>query len=329
MNQIKTAILLISILSTGLFAVQTDIVEAIVAVVEGDVITLSEIRTEYRLRAEAMRSQVQGEQLSAQLKRLKDTLLEDMITNKLLLQKAKNQGIDVTDQLNMQIEALKEENGFETDGQLIQAMRQQGIVFEDWKQEMEENLLRQAIIFNEVGQSIVVDDTEVVNYYHENRKQFEEPVEYTIKAIYLSGENKVKEEVQGTMDEIQGKLQAGEDFGNLALEYSDLETAEDSDEESRGLLGSYQPGDLNRTLEKEVEKLEVGQVSPWIEAQNGWWLLKLANRKESRIKEFQEVREEIEQALYQQKQQKTIQGYLTKLRENSYVKVIIENPLDY
>ena len=226
MTKIKTVVfftLLFAFLSSaGLAAPQTEVIEAIVAVVEGDIITLSEIRTEYRLRAEALRSQLEGEQLSIQLKRMKANLLEDMITNKLLLQKAKQQGIDVAEQLNMQIESLKKENGFETDAQLIQAMRQQGIVFGEWKQEMEENLLRQAVIFNEVGQSIVVDDTEVVNYYHEKREEFVEPAEYTIKAIYLSGENRIREEVQGTMDEISGKIQAGENFGALAAEYSDL-----------------------------------------------------------------------------------------------------------
>ncbi len=333
MTKIKTVVFFVILFtflsSAGLAASQAEVIEAIVAVVEGDIITLSEIRTEYRLRAEALRSQLEGEQLSTQLKRMKANLLEDMITNKLLLQKAKQQGIDVTEQLNMQIESLKKENGFETDAQLIQAMRQQGIVFEEWKQEMEENLLQQAVIFNEVGQSIVVDDTEVVNYYHENREEFVEPAEYTIKAIYLSGENRIREEVQGTMDEISGRIQAGENFGALAAEYSDLEPAESEDEESRGLLGSYQPGDLNRVLEEEVEQLETAEVSNWIEAQNGWWLLKLVNKKESRIKEFEEVREDIERTLYQQKQQQAIEGYISKMRENSYVKVIIENPLDF
>lgn len=333
MTKIKSVVFFVILFtflsSAGLAASQAEVIEAIVAVVEGDIITLSEIRTEYRLRAEALRSQLEGEQLSTQLKRMKANLLEDMITNKLLLQKAKQQGIDVTEQLNMQIESLKKENGFETDAQLIQAMRQQGIVFEEWKQEMEENLLQQAVIFNEVGQSIVVDDTEVVNYYHENREEFEEPAEYTIKAIYLSGENRIREEVQGTMDEISGRIQAGENFGALAAEYSDLEPAESEDEESRGLLGSYQPGDLNRVLEEEVEQLETDEVSNWIEAQNGWWLLKLVNKKESRIKEFEEVREDIERTLYQQKQQQAIEGYISKMRENSYVKVIIENPLDF
>lgn len=325
MMKIKAICLLTLLLAAGLFSSQGKVIEAIVAVVEGDIITLSEVRAEYRMREEAIRSQLKGEQLYAQLKLLKDHLLEDMITNKLLLQKAKTQGIDVTEQVNLQIKQLKEENAFETDQQLIRAMREQGILFEDWKKEMEENMMRQAVIFNEVGQSIVVDDTEVVNYYRENRQEFEEPVEYTIKAIYLPGENKIREEVQPVMDEILGKLQAGAEFGDLAAVYSEL----GSDEESPGLLGSYRPGELNRALEKEVEKLDEGEISPWIEAQSGWWLLKLADKKESRIKEFQEVRDEIERFLYQRKQQQVMEQYLKKLRESSYVEVIIENPLDY
>ena len=329
MRKIKATLVLILMLSIGLFSFQRDVVEAIVAVVGDDIITLSEIRSEYRLRADAIRAQLQGEQLAAQMKSLKQNLLDELITNKLLLQKAENQGIDVTEQMNMQIENIKNESGFESDEQLIQAMRQQGIIFEDWKTQMEENLLRQAVIFNEVGQSIVVDDTEVVNYYQEHRQEFTEPAEYTLKAIYLSGENKIREEVQSTMDEIQGKLQSGREFGSLAEEYSDLEQTEDNQEESQGLLGNYRPGELNPDLEEAVQNLNVGEVSSWIEAQNGWWLIKLADKKEPRVKEFQEVRDEIERSLYQQKQQTAVQKYLKKLRESSYVKVIIENPLDY
>ena len=217
----KGVVLILGILfwlgSVVMFAQET--IEAIVAIVNDDVITLSDYQREHDLMAQSLRTQVTGEDFEEQYKKLRAELLENMITNQLLLQEAERLGIDVTDQINMMIENIKKENNITSDEQLRQAMQQQGAEFNSWKREMEKQYLQQGVVMSEVGRNIVVDDTEVLSYYRQYPEEFTLVPEYTLKAIYLSEEGKTQDEIQNNMNEISGKLEKGEDFGNSLREW--------------------------------------------------------------------------------------------------------------
>jgi peptidyl-prolyl cis-trans isomerase SurA len=78
-----------------------------------------------------------------------------------------------------------------------------------------------------------------------------------------------------------------------------------------------------------VENLEAGDMTSWIQMPNGWYRIKLEEKKESRLKPFEEVKSEIENKLYNQEQQKKIQEYVEELRKRSYIKILIPDPLKY
>ena len=104
-----------------------NIVEAIVAVINDDIITLSEYKQEYTSRMRMLRAQLQGEELSQQQEILKENLLESLITDLLLLQEARKLGLDVTEQVRMTLENVKRENNLTSDEELKRALAQQGI----------------------------------------------------------------------------------------------------------------------------------------------------------------------------------------------------------
>ena len=92
-------VLLVLIAVSGLFG--QDLVEAIVAVVNDDIITLSEYKQEYTSRVRMLRAQLQGEELAKQEEILKENLLESLITDLLLLQEARKLGLNVTEQVRI------------------------------------------------------------------------------------------------------------------------------------------------------------------------------------------------------------------------------------
>ena len=232
-------------------------------------------------------------------------------------------GIDVTEQLNAQINMIKEQNGFANDEQLIQALKRENINFEPWKENLELGLLQQAVIYSEVGRSIVVDDSELIGFYNQHLEDFREPEEYTIKAIYLSSEGKSAEEVQAKKREIDEKISADEDMAILAAQYG-----EGPEKDAQGDLGSFQKGQMLPNMEQAVEGLEVGELTTWIEMPSGWYLLRLEGKKESRIKPFEDVRDEIEVALFNEKNETGMQKYLEELKARSFIKILIPNPLE-
>ncbi len=302
-----------------------EVVEEIVAVVNDDIITLSQFKAEHEDFYMSLSTQFKGEEFEKRYDTMKEKLLDKMITDLLLLQEAeKMEGMNPDEQLRLWLENLKKENNINSDAELIRALQQQGIDFEEWKRKMRENLMRDAVIYSEVRGNIVVDDSEIVNYYKLHPEEFTELPEYKLRAIYLSTEGRNEEEVEAKKREISEKISSGEAMGSLASEYS-----EGPEKDNQGELGTFKKGELEKELEQAVEKLKVGEITPWLKVRSGWFLLKLEEKKESRLKSFEEARKEIEEKFFNEKSQKKLEEFLKELKEKSLIKILIPNPLDY
>lgn len=301
-----------------------DVVEAIVAVVNDEFVSLSDYLARHDSYLQALRAQFQGEEFTRQYDAFTESLMDTLITERLLLQEARNMGADVTDEVNTQIERFMEQNGFTSTAELIQALNRENLNYEDWKETIEIQILQQFVLSNEVGRSLVVDDSELIGFYNLHLEDFREPQEYSVRGIYVSSEGKSEDEVQAKKQEIDGKIAAGEDMLILASQYG-----EGPEKEAQGDLGTFVKGQMLTNMEQAVEGLQVGELTAWIEMPTGWYLLRLEDKKESRIKAFEEVRKEIEDGLFNEKFETGMLKYLDELKSRSFIKILIPNPLDY
>ena len=321
----KSAILAFLLVFSGaVFLFGQEVIEEIVAIVNDDIITLSQFKAEHEDYYQSLRAQYKGDEFNKRYAALKENLLEQMITDLLLYQEAEKMEIDADEQLRLWLEDLKKENNINSDAELMQALQQQGIDFEKWKARMKLNIMKDAVIVTEVRRNIVIDDSEIVNYYKLHPEEFTELPEYKLRAIYLSAEGGNEEEIEAKKREINERILTVEELSSLAGTYS-----EGPEKEKQGELGSFKKGELEKDLEQAVEKLKVGEMTPWLRVRTGWFLLKLEERKESRLQSFEEVRSRIEQKFFNEKSQKKLDEYLKKLKEKSHIKIIIPNPLDY
>jgi len=324
MKQRRAIPFLLLILSGILFLCGQEVVEEIVAIVNDDIITLSQYKAEHDAVYRVLSAEYQGEAFERVYAQVKATLLDNIITNILLLQEARKMDLQVEEELKMQLENVKKENNMESDEDLIRALQQEGMTFEGYKKQLRERILREGIIYQQVMGSIVIDDAEIVNYHKLHPEEFTEVPEYKLRGIYISAELRSEEEVEAKKREISEKLASGEEFAALAGEYT-----EDATKEKQGDMGRYKKGQLEKSLEQAVEKLKEGEVAPWLKVINGWYLLRLDEKKESRLKTFEESREEIQQKLINEKRQKKTEEFLKELREKSFIKILKPNPLDY
>ena len=324
MKQRQAILFLLLILSGILFLCGQEVVEEIVAIVNDDIITLSQYKAEHDYVYRMLSEQYQGEAFEKAYAQMKVILIDNIITNILLLQEAGKMDLQVEEELKTQLENIKKENNMESDQDLIRALQQQGMTFEGFKKQLSEQILREVIIYQQVMGSIVIDDAEIVNYHKLHPEEFTELAEYKLRGIYISAELRSEEEVEAKKREISEKLASGEEFAALAGEYT-----EDATKEKQGDMGRYKKGQLAKSLEQAVEELKEGEVAPWLKVINGWYLLKVDEKKESRLKTFEESREELQQKLFTEKRQKKTEEFLRDLREKSYIKILKPNPLDY
>lgn len=301
-----------------------EVIDEVVAVVNGEIITRSEVLERFQTLVQALRSQAGDGNFDNQVETLKKELLERMITELLLLQKARQLKLDVREQVRQTIDNIKSQNGFESDEELRFALRREGLDYNQWVKQMEEDLLRQAVLFSEVDRRIAIDDADVVNEYKAHPQDFTEPEEVRISGIFLSLEGASPEVLETKKTEISERLAAGEDFASLAEAYSDGPA-----KQQRGDLGTFKKNELDPVLEGAVQSLQPGEVSGWLETKNGWYRLRLESRKESALKPFADVRREIEQRLYTRKRARAVEEYLAAERAANSVTILRPNVLDY
>jgi len=324
----RMTLILFLVLFSISFLFGQDVVDAIVAIVNDDIITISDYIIEHDTIYDLLRSQFQGEEFTKQYEKEKEGLLERMIIERLLIQESIRQDIrstaDIEGQIRSMVDGIKKQYNIESDEEFRRLMAQQGVDYDAWIAQQEKNILQQALIFSEVGRSIAIDETDVVNYYDLYPEEFTTLPTYKLKGIYISSEDKSEPEAQAKMEEVNEKLAAGEELESLAGQYS-----EGPEKESQGDIGIYTKGDMDKTLEQAVENLEEGSFSSWVKISSGWFLLKLDEKTESRLRPFEEVKKDIENELFMQEQQVKIQAYIADLKKRSFIKILIPDPLKY
>jgi parvulin-like peptidyl-prolyl isomerase len=169
-----------------------------------------------------------------------------------------------------------------------------------------------------------LDESEVVQYYKQHPPEFTVPAEYKLRAVYLATENRPPEALEALKADVSGKLKDGGAFPDVAAALSDPPM-----KEAKGDLGTFKKGELDKTLEEAVEKLKTGEVSPWVAAKNGWYLIKLEERKEGYLRTFDDARSEVQEKLLAGKRQKKSEDYIASLKAQSFIKILKPNPLDY
>jgi peptidyl-prolyl cis-trans isomerase SurA len=301
------------------------VVEEIVAIVNNDIITLSDFRNQYEATEAQLRAaQLPADQMTQQLAQLRKDFLDSLITNMLLLQKAGELGLNVQEQMKGMIESIKTQNNIASDADLRRAVESQGINYNDWLKQAEEDMLRRGVIYTEIQRSIVLEDAEVVQYYKKNPAEFTTPTQYKIEAIYLADEGRTADEIEALKASVDAKLKSGAAFTDTAAELSD-EPLKDA----KGELGTFKEGELEPALESPLERLKAGETSPWINIKSGWYLLKLVEKTDSFLRPFDEARKEVEEKIYNSKAMVKQEAYLKELRDKSFVKIVNPDPLGF
>lgn len=294
-----------------------DVVEEIYAVVNDEAITGTELRKFEAEMTRSLQTELEGEKLEQALAELKKNLLNRFIEQKLLLSKIKEKNYDVEADVEAIIQEIKKQNNIASDDDLKSALAREGLEFSAWKDMLREQRRQQRLLSDEVGAKIKIDNPQIMEYYRKNEAQFTLPAELTLNCIYLKrGENGAKP--QEKMDRVLAELQAG-NFVDVAKKHSELPGAEES-----VALGKFKAGELDKALEDVALKLKKDEHSGWIETENGWYILQLAEFIPQRLRELKDVREDIIMTLRMAEQQVKIQEYIEQLKKESYIKILKE-----
>ena len=299
------------------------VVEEIIARVNNEIITSSELEKARTAAAEDAQQECSGrctpEQLQVAVEDRQKFALRDLIDQSLLAQRGKDMGINVEGDVVKQLDTIRIQNKLDSMEKLESAVTKEGLNWDDFKNNIRNKLLTQEVIRREVGSHINIGRDEAQKYYEEHKKEFVKPEQVALRAIEISTDAKKDTELpdlKKKADDLLRRIKDGEDFATLAKRFSDGSTAQQG-----GFLGVYKRGELSKQLEDQVFAMKKNQLTDVIETKQGYLILQVLERYEEGEQPFEKVENEIMDHLYSERMEPALREYLKTLREQSYVVV--------
>ncbi len=234
-------------------------------------------------------------------------ILERLISNRLILQEAKELEISVNEgDIDAEIGKVIKENFYGAEDYFYQALEQYGLTEEALRRDLEIELLLRKI----VREQIEITEKEVKEYYTENQYLFNTPEQVEARHILVDTLEKAESVIQ--------LLDEGQDFSELAKEHSiDTVSAEQG-----GNLGFFQRGEMVAEFEEAAFNLAIGSHSDPVETQHGFHIIEVLDRKEAREVSFEEVRETAEEKLLEKLVYEKMEEQINLLREEADIKYL-------
>jgi peptidyl-prolyl cis-trans isomerase SurA len=311
------------------------VVEEIVARVNNSIIT----RSEYVRSREQLKQEIQQQDPSnadRDFAEKQHDVLRDLIDQQLLLQKGKDLGITGDTELIKRLDEMRKQMNLATMEDLEKAAEAQGASYEEFKQNLRNQIITQRVIGQEVGQHLSMNKDEERRFYDAHKEELRQPEEVRLSEILIAPkapptstgpDGRPLPSLQGDSDaalaaalakaqNILAQLKKGASFEDVAKKESEGPSAKDG-----GDLNYFKRGVLAKELEDKVFAMKAGDITDVIRTKQGYVILKVTEHQEAGIPTLKEVEPRIQDALYMQKLQPALRAYLTKLREDAYIDI--------
>ena len=295
------------------------VVDRVVAVVNQEIITLSEVERRIPPLKEEIVTQDRLEK-QERMQALCRQVLEKLIEEKLIDQEAKKSGVKVSSkEIEAAVEEVKHRNSASQED-LERALAVEGLTLETYKKQIEKSIQRQRLIHWSVKVEEKAGEKDLREFYQTNINRYRTNETYRpAQILFVIPKAATPEEIREIRKKCQNvleRIRKGEDFGEMALLYS-----EDTSNRDHGDLGYFRKGELLPVFEREALRLKVGEVSGIIRTEFGFHIVKLLDRKGIAPLPFEEVIERVKADYYEGEMEKAFRQYLSTLKEKAVIEI--------
>jgi len=314
-----SALLLLPSLTLAPSGARAEIIERVVAKVNGQIITLSEFQSRQLVAAQGAR--VDPANIGTFLRQNNAKILQDAIDEILLLQRAEDAGLKVPSQwIDEAIDGIRKDNNITSDEQFQDALSREGLTLEELRQNIERGIVRRSIMEREIRPKIEATESELLAEYEKLKAtEFTKPATVTLQEILI------KEDAGGAplAREVVAKAKGGEDFTALARTYSSAPSRAHG-----GDVGQLSQGEINAELEKVAFALPVGSVSDPLPVEGGYRIIKVTARTAGSTTPYDAAKERVRDRLMMARFESAYETYMQELRKNASVELRVrEVPL--
>ena len=293
---------------------EEQVLDGIAAVVNGEVITFSQVRELVVSREMALRQSLRGKELEDKVKETRLAAINDLIDRQLVLQDfAKNKFAIPDFAVDDHINTIVREQ-FQGDRQaLIRTLQAQGFTLQRFRKVETDKMIVQAMRQRAVKTDPILSPSKVEQYYETHRSEYSTPEQVKLRMIVL---NKNSPDAKNVAEEIRTKVKSADAFAKMAQLYS-----EDASKETGGDWGWIERSTLNENLSAPAFALKPGQVSKVLEMGGNYYLLYVDARKPAQTKPLDAVRDETEKKVLQAERQAAQEKWIKGLRDKAYIRI--------
>jgi parvulin-like peptidyl-prolyl isomerase len=278
--------------------------DKIVAVVNDQIITQKDLDDFVNFMRIQLSAEYKGRELEEKMQQMKLELLTRLIEDRLILQQAKKEDIDIPrEQIEKRLRAIKRKYSGEEEFQ--QALLKQGLVPTDLRTRIKEQMLIYAVIEAKIKNKISISPFEVTRFYEQHRGDFVIPQKRKVISLSTKTEE-VAREVSGFLKKHP------EAFGQVAARMFSLKMND---------FGYIQKEALKKEIRQIVFGLKAGAISEPIEIEQTFYIFKVEEILPGREAGLLEVRDKIYNFLFQAKMERRLAQWLDELKQESYIEI--------
>lgn len=299
-------------------AQEAQVVDGIAAIVNGDVITFSQVRQLSAPRERLLRSQLTGQELEKQIIAARQLALKDLIDRRLVIQAFKKESYQIPDHVvDQRMHDIIRENFGGDRNTFIKTLEAQKYSLGEFKEKEMERIIVQAMRSHNVKTNMIASPTKIEDYYRKHHDEFTSKEEIKLRMIMISGQKDTgnAQAQKSLAEEVLGRLAGGAEFEQTAQIYS-----EDSTRDNGGDWGWIGRNTLAAGLEKFAFNMPVGRISNIIDYAGNYYILKVEEKRGGTTKSLAEARADIEKKLIQDEAQQIQERWIATLRKKAYIR---------
>lgn len=291
---------------------RAEIVDAIVATVDREVILRSEIMFDVAPIIQGMGA--------AEAEAAFRQALDQAVEFKILYREALLAGVKVEDaDIEKRIQEITDQ--YPSYDEFLKALNESGESLSDFRERMKKQIM--ALRFGMAKRrafeaEAVITENDLAQYYQDHADTFQKPERVRLQRIFLAADAASRARARAKLETLREEALLGADFSELARRHS-----EGPEKDAGGMMGWVSRGDLVPALEAAVFSLQEGDISAPIETEFGVQILKAVKREEAGKASFADVRTEIEPLLRKQYAQEHYAKWMGELKKRSRVRVFI------
>src|SRR6266436_1652793 len=300
------------------FAEEPQVVDGIAAIVNGEVITYSQVRALSAPREKLLRSQLTGKDLESKLLELRQLALRDLVDRRLVIQAFKKESYQIPDHfVDQRMHEIMRESFGGDRNTFIKTLEAQNYTLGEFKEKEMERMIVAAMRSHNVKTNSIVSPTKIEDYYRKHHEEFTTKEEIKLRMIMISGQKDTASAPaqKALAEEVLGRLASGAEFDRTAQVYS-----EDSTRDNGGDWGWIERNTLAAPLEKFAFNMPVGRISNIIEYAGNYYILKVEDKHGGTTRSLAEARSDIEKKLMQEEAQQIQERWIASLRQKAYIK---------